>query len=40
MIPGLSAQADRIGKDNLESQLENDRKYNRLNYDIPKIKLL
>lgn len=39
MIPGLSAQADRIGKYNLESQLENDRKYNRLNYDIPKIKL-
>lgn len=32
-------QADRIGKYNLESQLENDRKYNRLNYDIPKIKL-
>lgn len=39
MIPGLSAQADRIGKYNLESQLENDRKYNRLNYDVPKIKL-
>ena len=36
MIPGLSAQADRIGKYNLESQLEKDRKNSRLNDEISK----
>lgn len=39
MIPGLSAQADRIGTNMLESQLESDRKNNRLNFSLHKTEL-
>ena len=39
MIPSLSAQADRIGTNMLESQLESDRKNNRLNFSLHKTEL-
>ncbi len=39
MVPGLSAQADRIGKSEFESQLEIDRKKNQLTKDKHKQKL-
>ncbi|MCF0262995.1 glycosyltransferase family 25 protein [Acinetobacter guillouiae] len=39
MVPGLSAQADRIGKSELESQLEIDRKENQLGKEKRKQKL-
>lgn len=38
MVPGLSAQADRIGKSEFESQLEIDRKKNQLAKDNHKYK--